>query len=38
MKLILGTAQFGFKYGYKKIKIKNVEMEKIQTVIKKIKN
>ena len=37
MKLILGTAQFGFKYGYKKIKIKNVEMEKIQTVIKKNK-
>ncbi len=35
MKLILGTAQFGIKYGVNKLKIKKLEINNIKRVLKK---
>ena len=35
MKLIVGTAQFGFKYGLNKIKIKKLEIKNIEKILKK---
>ncbi len=35
MKLIIGTAQFGFKYGLNKIKIKKLEIKNIEKILKK---
>ena len=35
MKLILGSAQLGFKYGYKKKKINKKQYKKIINLIKK---
>jgi aryl-alcohol dehydrogenase-like predicted oxidoreductase len=37
MKLTIGTAQFGLKYGFNKKKIKNGEIVKIEKIIKKNK-
>ncbi len=38
MKLAVGTAQFGMKYGLKKKIIKKEEIKKIRSFLKKIKN
>jgi aryl-alcohol dehydrogenase-like predicted oxidoreductase len=35
MKLIIGTAQFGFKYGLNKTKIKKIEIKNIEKLLKK---
>ena len=35
MKLIIGTAQFGFKYGLNKTKIKKLEIKNIEKILKK---
>ena len=35
MKLFIGTAQFGFKYGFNKIKIKKLEKKKYRKNFKK---
>ena len=37
MKLVLGTAQFGFKYGFKKRKVSSYEIKKILKIIKRNK-
>ena len=34
MKLLIGTAQFGFKYGLNKKKIKKVEIKNIKKILK----
>tara|TARA_B110000037_G_scaffold200805_1_gene241664 strand:+ start:345 stop:1193 length:849 start_codon:yes stop_codon:yes gene_type:complete len=35
MKLFIGTAQFGFKYGFNKIKIKKLEIKNIEKILKR---
>jgi aryl-alcohol dehydrogenase-like predicted oxidoreductase len=35
MKLFIGTAQFGFKYGFNKIKIKKLEIKNIEKTLKR---
>ena len=35
MELFIGTAQFGFKYGFNKIKIKKLEIKNIEKILKR---